>query len=248
MRSETSPEPAPIAAQARALMRGARTAVLGTLMADGGAPYGSLVLSATCPDATPLLLLSGLAAHTRNLTADARASLLYDATAGLDDPLTGARLSLVGTIAPVPPDAAPVCRARFLARFPASEAYAGFADFGFYFFRPDRAHLVAGFGQIHWLEGEDILLPPSQYAELAAAEAGILTHMNQDHADSISLYAERLLGLAPGPWRMAGCDSEGCDLELAGKIARLPFANQIISPDQARRELVGLSHLARSKS
>ena len=248
MQSRTASNTSDFSAQARALVRGARTVVLSTLLAGNGAPYGSLVLSATCPDGAPLLLLSKLAVHTQNLLQDLRASLLYDATGALDDPLTGARLSLVGSIQPVPADSRTICRTRFLARHPSAAAYADFADFSFYRLQPDRAHLVAGFGQINWIEGADLLLSRDQWAHIAEAETGILAHMNKDHHDSVALYAENLLGQAPGPWRMTGCDPEGCDLALAGTLVRLPFAAMACTAGQVRQELVRLSHLARTKT
>ncbi|MSP43956.1 MAG: HugZ family protein [Alphaproteobacteria bacterium] len=234
--------------QARALMRGARTAVLSTLMAEGGAPYGSLVLSATAPDATPVLLLSKLAVHTANLLRDPRASLLYETPGGPVDPLGGARLSLLGTISPSAPAFAASDRARFLSRHPSAAVYADFADFGFYRLLPAHGNLVAGFGQIHWLAGADVLLPEDQYGAMAGLEAGIVAHMNADHRESIGLYAERLLGLAPGGWGMSGCDPEGCDLEWAGSLARLPFAAPVHNADQARHELARLADLARQKN
>ncbi len=237
-----------LAAQARTLIRGARTAVLSTILAENGAPYGSLALSATCPDAAPLLLLSGLAVHTRNLLQNSRASLLYDATGALDDPLTGARLSLVGSMQPLPSAVVAICRGRFLARHPSAAAYVDFADFSFYRLQPDQAHLVAGFGRINWIEGADLLLSRDQWVRLAEAEGEILSHMNMDHADSIALYAEKLLGLAAGPWRMVGCDPEGCDLALGGTLARLPFAVTCCTADQVRQELVRLSQQARTKT
>ncbi len=178
---------------------------------------------------------------------DPRAALLYDATGALDDPLTGARLSLVGSIQPVTADVIAVCRTRFLARHPSATAYADFADFSFYRLQPDRAHLVAGFGRINWIEGADLLLSPDQWAALAGAEADILAHMNRDHADSIALYAGKLLRQAAGPWRIAGCDPEGCDLELAGTLVRLPFAVMACTAGQVRQELVRLSLLAQEK-
>lgn len=248
MNEKPANDKAPLGAQGRSLMRGARTVALSTLLAENGAPYGSLVLSATCPDATPILLLSKLAVHTANLLRDGRASLLYDATAPLDDPLTGARLSVIGTIRPTPKQAIAADRARFLARHPSAADYTDFGDFGFYRLLPERAHLVAGFGRIHWIEGVDLRLPQDIYGPLAEAEPDILAHMNRDHAGAIALYAENLLGCAPGPWRMTGCDPEGCDLALGGRLARLDFATLVCDADQARRELARLAQLARMAS
>lgn len=248
MQAEPSSKIKQLAIQARTLIRGARTAVLGTLMAENGAPYGSLVLSATAFDAAPIVLLSGLAVHTRNLARDSRVSLLYDATANLDDPLTGARLGLMGALHPVPARDLAGCRNRFLARHPGAAAYIDFADFNLFRMSPDRAHLVAGFGQIDWIDAADLLLKAEQCATLAEAEASILAHMNADHADSIALYAQNLLGLTAGPWRMTACDPEGCDLQWGAAHARLAFASMPQTAAQMRQELVALSHRARGES
>lgn len=248
MQAEPSSKIKQLGIQARALIRGGRTAALSTLMAENGAPYGSLVLSATAFDGAPIVLLSGLAVHTRNLARDSRVSLLYDATTGLDDPLTGARLSLMGALYPVAAGDLAFCRNRFLARHPRAAAYIDFADFNLFRMSPERAHLVAGFGQIDWLEAADLLLNAEQCASLAEAEASILAHMNADHADSIALYAQNLLGLSAGPWRMTGCDPEGCDLQLGAAYARLSFGSIPQTVAQMRQELVALSHRAKGKN
>ena len=136
----------------RALMRAQAAAALGTLM--DGAPYVSLVLVAFDADGSPLLLISRLAQHTKNLLADPRVSLLFDGTAGLEDPLTGPRLTVLGSAAPWPdPDAL----ARYLARHPSAQTYAGFSDFQIYKVTIERGHCVAGFGQIRWIEAVALL-------------------------------------------------------------------------------------------
>lgn len=136
----------------RALMRAQATAALGTLM--DGAPYVSLVLVAFDADGSPLLLLSRLAQHTKNLLADPRVSLLFDGTAGLEEPLTGPRLTVLGSAAPCPD---PESFAFYLARHPSAETYAGFSDFGLYRVTIARGHCVAGFGQIRWIEAPALL-------------------------------------------------------------------------------------------
>lgn len=138
----------------RALMRGQATAALGTLMAGG--PYVSLVLVAFDADGAPLLLLSRLAQHTKNLLAEPDVSLLFDATDGLDDPLTGPRLTVLGKAAACPD---PEALERYIARHPSAAAYAGFSDFRLYKVRIARGHYVAGFGQIRWIEAADLSGP-----------------------------------------------------------------------------------------
>ena len=140
-------------------MAEARQATLATALArdDSGRPYASLVLVAPAVDGSPILLLSDLADHSRNLKRDARAALLFDGTAGLDDPLTGPRVSVLGQVRPVPgrADAARL-KAIFLARHPGAAVYADFTDFRVYRMAVESAHYVAGFGQIHWLSAAEI--------------------------------------------------------------------------------------------
>jgi heme iron utilization protein len=230
---------------ARQLIRSTDRAVLSTGLArDGlaGWPYGSLVLVATDHDLAPLLLISDLADHTKNLARDARVSLLFDATAGAADPLAAARVSLLGRAAR---DDAPGARARFLARHPSAEAYAGFGDFHLYRVAIAAAHLVAGFGRIHWL-GAAELAPPAPPAALVAAEPDIVAHMNADHGDALDAYARRLLGRAGTGWRMTGIDAEGCDLRRDGEVVRVPFAQPVRDPESARAELVRLVRQVRA--
>jgi len=226
---------------ARKVVRACRTGNLSTVMADDGTPYASLVLTAFDHDATPLLLISRLAEHTKNILKNPRVSLLCDGTAGLAEPLTGPRVTLLGHAEKTEDDR---LKARYLARHPSAEMYAGFADFAFYRINVERAHIVAGFGKIHWL---DDYLYTGDTAALIDAEAGIVDHMNDDHADAIQLYAGKLLGKSGDGWRMSGIDAEGCDLiDSDGFTARLPFDTEIATADQARVELVRLVKKARA--
>ncbi len=140
--------------------------------------------------ASPLLLLSTLALHTKNVLADARCSLMLDERKG-GDPLEGARVMLMGTLAATAEAAA---RAAYLRRHPEAEMFAGFADFAFYRMAVTRAHLVAGFGRIVDLKPADLLTEVSDAAALLAAEGEAIAHMNADHAEACRLYATKLLG------------------------------------------------------
>ena len=128
-----------------ALMREARSGALATLLADGGGPYVSLVNVAPQDNGEPILLLSQLAWHTRNIAADARASLLFSAPDPGRDALARARVSLVGSLAR---DDAATVRTHYIAQHPDAERYARFADFSFYCFAVAMAHYVGGFGRI----------------------------------------------------------------------------------------------------
>lgn len=229
------------AQQARAVARACKTASLATTMAgQNGQPYASLVLVAFDHDAAPVLLISRLAEHTRNLIGNDRVSLLCDGTTGMAEPLTGPRISLLGRAEKTDN---PRHRTRFLARHPSAEMYAGFGDFAFYHLAIERAHIVAGFGRIHWL---DDYLYAGETQALAEAESGILEHMNSDHTDAVQLYAQKLLGRSGDGWRLCGIDPEGCDLIREQELARLNFSKMIATAEQARIELVRLVKEART--
>src|SRR4051794_40256068 len=234
-----------IASEARRLIRVRDHAALATSF--GGWPYVSLVATACDIDASPLLLLSDLATHTRNLTAEPRASLLFEATVGHADPLAGPRLTLLGRARRVDDTH---CAARFAARHPGSTVYAGFADFHLYRLTIERGHLVAGFGRIAWVEGENLQFA-ADTSLLAAAEPEIVAHMNTDHADAVQLYARNLLGRAGAGWQMTGIDPEGLDLrrrgDTDGETARLDFSEPVLTPAAARRVLVALAEEARRR-
>ncbi len=226
----------------RGLMRASDRAALATSLGDG-TPYASLVLLALDLDATPLLLLSDLAEHSRNIARDPRVSLLIEGTGGLVDPLTGPRASLLGR-AEVAKNAR--LMTRFTARHPSAAGYAGFADFKLYRLTVERAHLVAGFGRIRWVEGAEIVLAGDAGA-LAAAEPSIVAHINEDHADAVDRIVGgdkvggRETGRHEGGWRMTGIDPEGADFRRAGDTTRVDFAIEVRDAGAARSELVRLA-------
>jgi putative heme iron utilization protein len=165
------------------LLREGRSGALATLMAGSGDPYCSLVNMATAADGAPLLLISRLAVHTKNILADPRVSVMIDERKE-GDPLQGARIMLMGSAAATDD---PDIRRRYLDRQPEAGMFAGFADFAFYRVTLKAAHLVAGFGRIVDLKPQDVLTETADAAELVAAEPEILAHMNDDHADAIRL-------------------------------------------------------------
>ena len=230
------------AVAAKKLLREGRSGALATLMPGSGDPYCSLVNVATAADGAPLLLISRLALHTKNVLADARVSLMIDERKE-GDPLQGARVMLMGTAAATEdPDA----RRRYLDRQPEAEMFAGFADFAFYRVALKAAHLVAGFGRIVDLKPQDILTDIGDAAELVAAEPDILAHMNEDHAEACRLYATKLLGAPDGEWRCVGCDPEGLELQHGRTALRLAFPQRVRAPGEVRQVLKQMAEHARA--
>jgi putative heme iron utilization protein len=220
-----------------------RAALATALPGDGAAwPYASLVLVAVDHDLSPVLLMSDLAEHSKAIAADPRVALLFDGTAGLVQPLTGPRVTVMGRAAKTDDQR---LKRRFLRHHPDAVLYAGFGDFSFYRVTLERAHLVGGFGKIRWIAPSDLLAVPA-VQELAESEEGIVAHMNEDHAEAVQLYAQKLLGLPGTGWAMTGIDVEGIDLRRQGEVARLPFGTPMTAVAEARPVLVSLAGKARN--
>jgi putative heme iron utilization protein len=218
----------------RRLLRRCGRAALATSLR--GAPYASLVLYAVDHDASPLLLLSDLAQHSRNIAFDPRVSLLIDGTAELPDPLAGPRLTVLGTAEAV---ADRRLRERFTARYPESRVYAGFADFKLYRVAVARGHLVAGFGQIVWIDGSDLLFSQASTA-IAAAEPAIIARVNEHLGETLAGCIARL-GHGGVGWRATGCDPEGLDIRSGAAIARLEFVAPVSNADAVAAALAQLA-------
>jgi heme iron utilization protein len=235
-------------AEAKLLLRSVRWATLATLTPDGGFPFATLVNVASAPDGSPTLLMSQLSAHRRHIAADSRVSLLYYLPKK-GDPLAHPRLTLLGKAVLVDDPALRAnLRARFLARHPKSALYADFPDFGFFQVELTGVHMNGGFGRAApGLTPTEILTPTGHAAELVAAEASALQHVNQDHADFAPLLAAAF-GQESGHWRTLGFDPEGVDLGNDEMILRLPFPTPIATSADLREALVALAQAARTRS
>src|SRR3954451_2046654 len=230
---------------ARSLLRRSRQGALATLMAGSGDPYCSLVNVASHADASPILLISRLALHTKNILADSRVSLMLDERVA-GDPLEGARIMVAGRAEELSDDAAALARRRYLAAHPSAEAFVDFKDFAFFRIKPSGAHLVAGFGRIVDLEPAQFLTDLTGADALLEAEQGAVDHMNADHRDTMNLYATRLLGAEAAHWRCTGCDPDGLDMQADGKTLRLDFPRRIVTPAAVRHVLKELADQARA--
>jgi putative heme iron utilization protein len=231
---------------ARSLLRRSRQGALATLMASSGDPYCSLVNVASHPDGSPILLISRLALHTKNLLADPRVSLMLDERAA-GDPLEGARIMLAGRAEEASEGELDTLRRRYLNAHPSAENFANFKDFSFFRIRPSGAHLVAGFGRIVDLEPGQFLIDIGDAGALLEAEQGAVEHMNADHREAMNLYATRLLGAEAADWRCTGCDPEGIDMQAGTATLRLDFPERVTGPGELRKILVKLAEQARAK-
>jgi putative heme iron utilization protein len=225
--------------QSRHLMRSCGKAGLATLDAETGEPYNSLVLIAADRDASPLMMLSDLADHTTNLKRNPHASLLLDGDHHAET-LASQRVSVQGRVAVVNGQA---LIDRFVARHPEAAIYASFKDFNLYRLHVTRAHLIGGFGRIHWLEASDIM---ADSPALDATAEEIIGHMNDDHADAIAAYALAHHKQSEN-WRMIGIDTDGIDLSNGEDYLRINTPEQMQTPGDSRRALAKMAKLARGE-
>ena len=226
----------------RQILRRARTCSLSTLNKVDGTPYGSLANIATDGAGWPIVLISRLAWHTQNLLADARASVLVGELPAMGDALVGPRVTVLGRFEPVRDE---TVRRRYLARHPEAAMYVDFPDFSFWRLSPSTIHGVAGFGRIETLTPEEVFPTAT---EMEALEASAIEHMNRDHADAVHLYATKILGAKPGPWRILAIDSDGADLGLQDQSLRINFQAPVFTADALREKFAELAYEARKST
>jgi putative heme iron utilization protein len=229
----------------RSLLRRSRQGALATLSVGSGDPYCALANVASHPDGSPILLISRMALHTRNILADARVSLMLDERAP-GDPLEGARIMLGGIAQEASDSEKPLLRRRYLSVHPSAQVFVDFKDFSFFRIKPKGAHLVAGFGRITDLKPEQFLTDLSDADGMLGAEEGAVAHMNADHLDALNLYATKLLHADAGDWRCTGCDPDGMDLQNGATVIRLDFPRRIVTPGALRQVLKELAEQARA--
>jgi len=224
-------------ADAKRLMRVARTGALATLDPGSGAPLTTLVGVASDFSGAPLFLMSTLALHTRRLAADSRASLLLTDEPGRGDPLNHPRVTLNGRMEKA---SGARVRARYLQRNPKAKLYVDFADFAFFRLAIESVHFNGGFGRADALTPPDILIGREAEAEFAEAEPGLIGWVNDLGDEAVARLAGR--GHAGRQvWRAIGLDAEGLDLAAGGEAARLQFAVPARDAQEWRRTLESLT-------
>jgi len=236
------------AERARTLAARITTGTLGTLATDPeGYPYGSFVTVAF--DAgDPVFLVSTMAEHTRNLQQDARASLLV-AEREQEDPLANGRVTLLGPCTRVEEDGG-AAREAFLATHPNAAYYVDFGDFAFWKLRVTSVRYIGGYGRMSWVEADD--WHAAEPDPLASAAAGIIAHMNDDHADALPLYCNafsRASGIAEAS--MTGVDRYGFEMSAitpeGPRPVRVAFPAPVATPQEVRTALVAMLKAARAQ-
>ena len=213
-------------ADAKRLMRLARIGALATLEAATGGPLTTLVGVASDFDGAPLMLMSTLSRHTRNLANDPRASVLLTGRHERGDPLNHPRVTLGGRVERC---VAPRAKVRYLQRNPKAGLYAGFADFALLRLRIEDVHFNGGFGRAAPLTPAEVLASREGEAALTQAEERLIGEANALGAAALA----RLAGHKSSrpTWRAVGLDAEGLDLAAGGRPARAEFASAARDPE-----------------
>jgi putative heme iron utilization protein len=212
-----------------------------------GYPYGSLVTVAF-DNGNPIFLISGLAEHTKNLERDPRASLLV-AAVGSADPLANGRVTMLGPCTRVEADGGRA-RAAFLAAHPNSAYYADFRDFAFWTLHVDHVRYIGGYGRMSWVSEAD--WRAAQPDPLGPSAAGVIAHMNADHADAMVLYCKAFSKATEiTSASMTGVDRYGFDMSAmtprGPRPIRLAFDQPVSTPEEVRVALISMVKGARSK-
>ncbi len=226
--------------EARFLMQRHHSASLATHSKKlGGYPFGSVTPYILDHGGRPVILISDLAEHTKNIDANEKVSLLVAENGA--DVQAGARLTLVGDCTRMADQETP--RSRYLRYFPNAANYFATHDFFFYRIEPKILRYIGGFGKIHWLDAKDYT-PPQNHLEVQ--ECAILTHMNNDHRHNLIDYSLYKYAKHVSAIEMIGIDCDGFDVMANDEILRFYFPSTIHDAAQARAALVDFAQRSRA--
>ena len=240
------PEP-PFAERVRTLLHVARTGTLATHSRKrSGFPFASIMPYGLAGDGRPTFLISSMAMHTQNLAGDARASLLVAQPGWTDDPLAGARATLIGEVRRI--DEPGAVREDYLARHPNARSWVDFDDFAFYRMDVVDLYYVARFGAMGWVDaGEYGTAAPDPLVDV---EDAIVGHMNADHADALVTYCQHYAGITAESATMTSVDRMGFRVRARTgdrmQGVRINFPTEVRTSEQARKVLVGMLRDARA--
>jgi putative heme iron utilization protein len=197
-----------------------------------GYPFGSIAPYCADEAGRPIIYVSDIAQHTRNIKADRRVSLtVVESDSTSDDVQSRGRLTLIGNAKPLPSGEGRASE-RYFRHFPEARQYQETHDFVFYRIDLVRLRFIGGFGQIYWIEPAEFL---ADNPFSSPQEARILDHMNHDHGAALRHYA------GGKDAAMTGIDAEGFDLIADGRKLRIHFEHPVRNMEEAREALVAMS-------
>lgn len=219
---------------ARQLLKSKNFGILSTMSLElEGYPFGSLTPYCLSDNLEPLLLISKIAQHTKNINANPKVCLTVFSDEN-PDIQNNSRLTYIGDAYPsdLKED-----KDRYSTYFPASKSYFDFHDFGIYKINFKRARYIGGFGKIHWVESEQLILENP----LKDVEKRIIDHMNNDHQDSIIKYCKAYKNKDVETAQMLSIDSEGFDVLGDNLFFRFDFEEPVLDAKMAREVLVKMA-------
>ncbi len=235
--------------EARKFLRSTRSGILSTHSARlEGYPFGSVAPFVLDHNCQPIILISNIAEHTKNITINPKVSLLV--FSGGEDLQANARLTLLGEAVKVYKDVDADLRTRYLRYLPQASSYFDMHDFSFYRIHIHQARYIGGFGKMSWLSDVDLFSDIiSTSSVLASQETAIIEHMNTDHAENLLNYCKHFHNVDADHAHMLGIDCDGFDVSArigdTSTILRFDFEQQIHDALSARSALVAMAKAAK---
>jgi len=220
---------------ARSLILEESFGVLSTISVDvPGYPFGSVTPYCLDRMGRPVVYISPIAQHTKNIVADSRVSLTVIERGVSSDVQSQGRLTYIANANEVVGDRD--LAERYFRYFPSARQYDRTHAFVFFRLEPVRIRYIGGFGQIFWVEPQSFAMA-NPFS--AAEETRIVQHMNQDHADML----RRLVG--GETVEMVGLDSEGFDVLKDDVKVRIPFPKPVTNTEEARQAFIEMGQRSR---
>lgn len=211
------------------LLRSANTASLSTHDPVSAFPFCTLVNVAASFDGSPLIYVSNLSLHTRNILANPKVSLLISPAAKADLPRT-TRITVVGNAVAM---VDPIFKERFNTYNPSYADYPAVG--GFYIFKIEvlGVHFVDGAGGPSQLALDRIVNAHIESCNVTEIKNGRQPKVNDDLIQAVERILETRSVEFSNPPSILSVDPDGVLVNLDGKLR---FLKQDTSPD-----FVGLS-------
>ena len=203
-----------------------------------GFPFGSVVPYCLNEKGQPVVLISTIAEHTKNISSDNRCSITI--VSGEHDVQANGRLCIIGNMEKVDSDDT-LIQERYYRHFPNSKTYGNTHNFSFYYLKPISYRYIGGFGAIYWIEPTDFSIDNPFHG---TSEDRIVNHMNEDHLKDLTSYCthfKQMVLSEEDVIRMVGIDPLGFDVFVNDRKIRFDFKEAISNATEARERLVELS-------
>ncbi|MBU2895734.1 HugZ family protein [Vibrio hepatarius] len=224
--------------QARHYMRQSRQCVISTVskkLADY--PFGSVTPFISSYEGKPIVYISDIAQHTKNIKSNNKVSLTFFGNSELaDDQNQNARVTIMGDIHQLERGASQPIQQRFLQQYPQYQDYP--IDHGFHLWQiePKMIRYIGGFAQAYWIDKKDWLLPEPEWN--AQAEIAMAEHMNKDHVDAMKILLTALKRTPEDDISMTGIQPDGCYIRNGNQSTYHEFGDFAMTAAEVKNQLV----------